>query len=150
MTERDRFQKTESVYSHPSISKGDWFQDTFLQAPTQIHGCLSPLYKMAQSLHITYAPVYFKSYQHYLQYLTQCKYGLPRWLNDRVCLTMDPGLGRSPGEGNDNPLHYSCLENSMEREAWWVTVHGAAKIRHNWATNTHTIFKIYFKIQLPI
>ena len=42
-----------------------------------------------------------------------------------------PGSGRSPGEGNDNPLHYSCLENSMEREAWWVTVHGAAKIRHN-------------------
>ena len=34
-----------------------------------------------------------------------------------------PGLGRSPGEGNDNPLQYSCLENSMNREAWWVTVH---------------------------
>ena len=35
-----------------------------------------------------------------------------------------PGLGRSPGEGNGNPLQYSCLENSMSREAWWVTVHG--------------------------
>ena len=35
-----------------------------------------------------------------------------------------PGLGRSPGEGNGNPLQYSCLENSMSREAWWATVHG--------------------------
>ena len=35
-----------------------------------------------------------------------------------------PGLGRSPGEGNGNPLQYSCLENPMDREAWWATVHG--------------------------
>ena len=43
----------------------------------------------------------------------------------------DPGLsprsGRSPGEGNDNPLQYSCLENSMDRGAWRVIVHGIAK-----------------------
>ena len=38
-----------------------------------------------------------------------------------------PGWGRSPGEGNGRPLQYSCLENPMDREAWWVTVHGAAK-----------------------
>jgi len=31
-----------------------------------------------------------------------------------------PGLGRSPGEGNGNPLHYSCLENSMDRGTWWA------------------------------
>ena len=35
-----------------------------------------------------------------------------------------PELGRSPGKGNGNPLHYSCLENSMDRGAWWATVHG--------------------------
>ena len=35
-----------------------------------------------------------------------------------------PGLGRSPGEGNGNPLQYSCLENSMDWGAWWATVHG--------------------------
>ena len=35
-----------------------------------------------------------------------------------------PGLGRSPGVGNDNSLQYSCLKNSMDRGAWWVTVHG--------------------------
>ena len=38
-----------------------------------------------------------------------------------------PGSGRPPGEGNGNPLQYSCLENPMEREAWWATVYGAAK-----------------------
>ena len=38
-----------------------------------------------------------------------------------------PGLGRFPGEGNGNPLHYSCLENSMDRGAWQVTVHGVTK-----------------------
>ena len=38
-----------------------------------------------------------------------------------------PGLGSSSGEGNGNPLQYSCLENSMDREAWWATVRGVAK-----------------------
>ena len=40
-----------------------------------------------------------------------------------------PGLGRSPGEGNGNPLHYSCLENPMERGDWQATVHRVAKSR---------------------
>ena len=38
-----------------------------------------------------------------------------------------PGSGRSPGEGNDNPVQYSCLENPMDREAWQVIIHGVAK-----------------------
>ena len=38
-----------------------------------------------------------------------------------------PGLGSSFGEGNGNPLQYSCLENSMDRGAWWATVHGVTK-----------------------
>ena len=38
-----------------------------------------------------------------------------------------PGSKRSPGEGNGNPLQYSCLENPIDREAWWATVHGIAK-----------------------
>ena len=41
-----------------------------------------------------------------------------------------PGSGRSPGEGNGNPLQYSCLGNPMDRGAWWATVHGVAK---SWA-----------------
>ena len=38
-----------------------------------------------------------------------------------------PGLGRSPGEGNGNPLQYSCLENSMDIGVWWATVRGVTK-----------------------
>ena len=40
-----------------------------------------------------------------------------------------PGLGRSPGEGNGNPLQYSCLENPMDRGAWRAGIHGVAKSR---------------------
>ena len=42
-------------------------------------------------------------------------------------LDLIPGLGRSPGEGNGNPLQYSCLESSMDRRARQATVHGVAK-----------------------
>ena len=49
---------------------------------------------------------------------------------ESACNAGDPGsvlrLGRSPGEGNGNPLQYSCLENPIVRGAWWVTVHGVA------------------------
>ena len=38
-----------------------------------------------------------------------------------------PGLGRSPEEGNGNPLQYSCLESSLDRGAWWAVVQGVAK-----------------------
>ena len=40
-----------------------------------------------------------------------------------------PGLGRSPGEGNGNPLQYSCLENPRDRGAWWAAVHRVTQSR---------------------
>ena len=43
-----------------------------------------------------------------------------------------PGLGRFPGGGHGNPLQYSCLENPVDRGAWWATDHGVA-VRHSWA-----------------
>ena len=50
---------------------------------------------------------------------------------ESACNGGDPGLipgsGRSPGEGNGNTLQYSCLENPMDRGAWWATVHGVTK-----------------------
>ena len=56
----------------------------------------------------------------------------------------DPGLipasGRSPGEGNGYPLQYSCLENPMDRGAWWATVHGVAKSQTRLKDFTFTFF----------
>ena len=45
-----------------------------------------------------------------------------------------PGSGRSPGEGNGNPLQYSCLENPIDRGAWRATVHGIARVGHDLGT----------------
>ena len=58
-----------------------------------------------------------------------------------------PGSGRSPGERNGNPLQYSCLENSMDRGAWWATVHGVAKgqTRLSDRVNTHSYLKVGLK-----
>ena len=42
-------------------------------------------------------------------------------------MSLIPGSGRSPGEGNGNPLQYSCLGNLMDRGAWWATVHRVGK-----------------------
>ena len=45
-----------------------------------------------------------------------------------------PGSGRSPEEGNGNPLQYSCLENPIDRGAWQAVVHGVARVGHDLAT----------------
>ena len=50
------------------------------------------------------------------------------------CVSSIPELGRAPGEGNGNPLQYSCLENPIDRGAWQTTVHEVTKVRHNLAT----------------
>ena len=70
---------------------------------------------------------------------------LPWWLRWKwICLQCKrdlgsiPGLGRSPEEGYDNPLQYSCLENPIDSEAWQAIVHGVTRVRHTWVTNTHT------------
>ena len=42
-----------------------------------------------------------------------------------------PGSGRSPGGENGNPFQYSCLENPMDRGAWWATVHGVTRVGDN-------------------
>ena len=63
-----------------------------------------------------------------------------------VCNAGDPGsirgLGSSPGEGNGNPLQYSCLEKPMDGGAWWATVHGVAKSWTRLSNFTFT-FKLY-------
>ena len=51
---------------------------------------------------------------------------------------LSPGLGRSPGEGKGNPLQYYCLENPMDRGAWWVMVPGVAKSQKPLSTQHYT------------
>ena len=52
---------------------------------------------------------------------------LPTNARDVNDASLVPGLGRSPGGGNGNPLQYFCLENPMDRGVWWATVHGVTK-----------------------
>ena len=53
-----------------------------------------------------------------------------------------PGLERSRGKGNGNPLQYSWLQSPTDREAWRATVHGVQRVRHDWATNTFTSLEL--------
>ena len=58
-----------------------------------------------------------------------------------------PGSGKSPGEGNGNPLQYSCLENPMDRGAWLATVHRVAKSRTRLSNFTHSLTHSLTKIK---
>ena len=84
---------------------------------------------------------------------------LPLWLGGResTCnagATGDtgsiPGSGRSPGGGNGNPLRYSCLENPMDRGAWWATVHRVAKSqrRLKWLSTHEHVCSIPFVLKV--
>ena len=77
---------------------------------------------------------------------------LPWWLSSKesACNVGDamdagdvgliPGSGRSPGEGNDNPLNHSCLGNPKHRRAWWATVHRVTKMDTTKQLSTHTCY----------
>ena len=61
-----------------------------------------------------------------------------------------PGWGRSPGEGNGNPFQYSCLENPMDRGAWWATVHRVTKswtrlkqLGIHWGDHMETLYPVW-------
>ena len=59
-------------------------------------------------------------------------------------LGLIPGLGRSPGEGNGNPLQYSRLENPMDRGAWQAIVHGVVTVGHDLVTKPPPPIPYYF------
>ena len=99
----------------------------------------------------------FNSCRHsagYFMSIIRSQVELPMWLSNKkfACNAWDvgdlgliPGLGRSPAEGNSNPLQYSCQENSMERGAWQVIVHEVTKswtwLRKETMTNLDSILK---------
>ena len=72
---------------------------------------------------------------------------------ESACSEGDPGLipgsERSPGEGNGNPLQYSCLENPMDRGAWQAAVHGVARVRHDLVTKPPYMY-VYYQSQLLV
>ena len=59
--------------------------------------------------------------------MAQVVKNLPASAGDSRDVGLIPGSGMSLGGGNGDPLQYSCLKNSMDREAWWATVHGVTK-----------------------
>ena len=61
----------------------------------------------------------------------------PAYAGDAEDVGSNPGSERSPGVGKGNLLHYSCLENSMDRGSWWAIVHGVAKSRARLSDFTH-------------
>ena len=60
-----------------------------------------------------------------------------------------PGLRRSLGVGNGHLLQYSCLENSMDGEAWWLQSMGSQRVKHDWETNAFTLFTRRTDLWLP-
>ena len=67
-----------------------------------------------------------------------------------TCNAWNPGLipmlGGSSGEGNGYPLQYSCLENPMDRGAWWATVHGSQRVVCDWMANTFTLSELVYSV----
>ena len=81
---------------------------------------------------------------HYASQVALVVNNLPDNTGDARDTGLVPGSGRSPGEGNGNPLQYSCLENSMGREACWAIAHGIAK---SWTklSKEHSVFDSQLK-----
>ena len=77
--------------------------------------------------------------------LEHSKY-LPTSAGDTGDTGLIPGSGKSPGEGNGNPLQYSCLENPLDRGVWWATVHRVAKSQ----TRLSTIALLHLGFELRL
>ena len=90
-------------------------------------------------VHVSFQTMFFSGYIIFLWI-----YNFPRGSDGKesACSAGDlgamPGLGRSLGEGNGNPLQYSCLENPMDRGGWWAAVHEIAELDMTEVTNTFT------------
>ena len=92
---------------------------------------ISHLISNSVSFNSDWENIYFKSL---LFEVILCSLRLSWWLDSKESAWnagdpgLIPGVGRSPGKGNDNPLQYSCLENPMDRGTWWTVFHGQSWI----------------------
>ena len=93
--------------------------------------------------------IYFYIHQHVASQMALVVKKLPANVGDER--DMGSVLGRSPGGGHGNPLQCSCLENPVDRQAWWATVSGVAKsqTRLKWL-NTHACQHVIFKKHINI
>ena len=106
---------------------------------TCINICI--LKKWNHFLHITYLKIFFARAHYFLGFPSgSAGKNPPAKAGDARDMGLIPGLGRSTGEGNGNPLQYSCLENPMDRGTWWAIVHGVAKSWTRLSDSTHTLF----------
>ena len=115
----------------------DWFTDLFVKDTRHILYARHHSTDFSMSIHFN------------LKTTLLSIWGLPRWHSGKKNLPANlegkrnsssiPGLGRSPGGESGNPLQYSCLENSMDRGAWWAIVHGVAV---GYILSTHVLLSI--------
>ena len=103
---------------------------------SSVHGILHARKRTYININRRYGDLFSSEFSKKKIFLMKPKvtWGLPRWLSGIKNPTANagdagliPGSGRSSGEGNGNPLQHSCLENPMDRGAWWATVHRFAK-----------------------
>ena len=105
----------------------------FLSGDRMFWNYLEWLHNMVNVLETSDLLIYFETVNFMLHNSSRSSVG-----KDSPCSAGDPGLipgsGRSPGEGSDNPLQYSCPENPMDRGTWQAIVHGVARVGHDLAT----------------
>ena len=131
-----QFRRCKRRGLNPWVRKTPWrrtWQATPVFFPGEYYG---------QRSLVGYKSIGLQRVRHNWSYLAcmQVSLGLPRWFSGKesTCQCRRwkrpgfyPWVRKIPGVGNGNPLHCSCLENSMDREAWWARVHGAA---NNWTS----------------
>ena len=117
-----------------------------VKPPTSLRSWTEPT-----PLNVSSLPLYYHHYYCSCMWWERLTHAVPSGGSDgkeSACSARDliPGSGRSPGEGHGNPLLYSCLENPMDRGAWWATVHGVAK---SWTrlSNCHFLFHFHHPLK---
>ena len=121
----------------------------WLRGKIHKHIC-THVHKYQRFIH-TYVSIYMYTHTHTHIYECVCVYivymGFPSGsvVKNPPANTGDtgliPGQGRSSGEGNGNPLQYSCLGNPMDRGAWCAAVYGVTRVGHNWVTKQHSVVR---------